>query len=86
MLTIQCMKTIKVIVSESVYKDFQDFALRSDRKLSELIREAMEEYCRRFIERRTTLRDRHPVSVRGAIEAISTGDDLLREMLADAPD
>lgn len=80
------MKTITVNVSEPVYKDFQDYAARSYRKTSELIREAMEEYRQRHIERRTTLRDRRPISVGGPIEPISSDDDLLGEMLDDSRD
>jgi hypothetical protein len=83
---VQCMKTITVNVSEPVYKDFQNYAVKSDRKASELIREAMEEYRQRHIERRTTLRDRRPVSVGGVIEPISSAADLLGEMLDDARD
>ena len=80
------MKTITVNVSEPVYRDFQEFASKSDRKTSELIREAMEEYRRRHIERRTTLRNRHPISVGGPIKPIQPSDDLLGEMLHDVRD
>jgi Arc/MetJ-type ribon-helix-helix transcriptional regulator len=80
------MKTITVNVSEPVYRDFQEYAVRSDRKASELIREAMEEYRQRHIERRTTLRDRRPASVGGPIAPVSPDDDLLGEMLDDTRD
>lgn len=80
------MKTITVNVSEPVYRDFQDYASRSDRKTSELIREAMEEYRRRHIERRTSLRNRIPVSVGGPINPFHSKDDLLGEMLDDTRD
>ncbi|MFT6620281.1 MAG: hypothetical protein ACJASX_003190 [Limisphaerales bacterium] len=46
----------------------------------------MEEYRQRHIERRTTLRDRRPMSVGGVIEPISSAADLLGEMLDDARD
>lgn len=65
---------------------FQDYASRSDRKTSELIREAMEEFRRRHIERQTSLRNRNPVSVGGPIAPIYPEDDLPGEMLEDARD
>jgi hypothetical protein len=78
------MKTITVNVSEPVYEDFQTYAQKSERKTSELIREAMEEYRRAHIERKTSLRDRRPASVGGRIDPIESEDDLLEEMLDDA--
>ncbi len=75
------MKTITVNVSEPVYEDFQAYAQKSERKTSELIREAMEEYRRAHIERKTSLRDRRPASVGGRIDPITSEDDLLEEML-----
>ena len=80
------MKTITVNVSLLVYKDFQKFAEKSDRKTSELIREAMEEYHHKHIDRQTTLLDRRPVSVDGPIEPLSSDDDILGEMLGDVRD
>ncbi|MCC5835455.1 MAG: hypothetical protein JJU20_12035 [Opitutales bacterium] len=80
------MKTITVNVSEPVYEEFQQYARKTDRKASALIREAMELYCRQHIQRRTSLRDRRPVSVGGAIEAITAEVDLLESMLNDARD
>lgn len=81
------MKTITVNVSEPVYEEFQQYAKRVDRKASELIREAMDQYRRRHIQRRTTLRDRHPAaSVGGVIRPIDRNDDLLGEMLDDERD
>ena len=77
------MKTITVNVSEPVYEEFREYARKLDRKASELIREAMEEYRLAHIARRTSLRDRRPVSVGGPIESI-TGDDLLEEMIDDS--
>jgi metal-responsive CopG/Arc/MetJ family transcriptional regulator len=75
------MKTITVNVSEATYESFQDFARRSERKTSELIREAMAEYAVRHIQRRTSLRARRPASVGGAISSLGPDDDLLGEML-----
>jgi len=80
------MKTITVNVSEPVYDAFRAHARRTDRKASELIREAMEEYRTAHISRRTSLTDRRPTSVGGPIGAITPEDDLLREMLDDARD
>jgi metal-responsive CopG/Arc/MetJ family transcriptional regulator len=75
------MKTITVNVSEPVYDEFQNYARRMERKASELIREAMEEYRQAHMQRTTTLRERRPVSVGGPIEAITEDDDILGEML-----
>ena len=81
---IRCVKTITVNVSEPVYQDFQVFARKTDRKTSELIREAMEMYRQMHMQRRTTLRDRRPISVGGPISALTGEDDLLGEMLDDS--
>jgi hypothetical protein len=80
------MKTITVNVSEPVYEEFLAFAGKTDRKASELIREAMELYRQLHIQRRTSLWDRRPTSVGGPIQAITGEDDLLEEMLDDARD
>ena len=75
------MKTITVNVSEPVYEEFRAYAAKVDRKTSELIREAMEEYRQQHMSRRTSLRDRRPTSVGGSIEPITREDDILGEML-----
>lgn len=80
------MKPITINVSEPVYEEFQRYAQKTDRKTSELIREAMEHYRRRHIQRKTSLLDRRPVSVGGPIQAITGEDDLLGEMLDDVRD
>lgn len=80
------MKTITVNVSEPVYAEFREFARKTDRKTSELIREAMEQYRQRHMLRRTSLRDRRPASVGGSIAPVTSDDDLLGEMLDDARD
>ena len=77
------MKTITVNVSEPVYEAFQRHARRTDRKTSELIREAMELYRQQHLMRSTSLRDRRPTSVGGPIQPITGEDDLLGEMLDD---
>ena len=78
------MKTITVNVSEPVYEEYQAYAKKVGRKASELIREAMEEYREAHLLRRTTLRNRRPASVGGAIEPIKETDDILGEMLDDS--
>lgn len=75
------MKTITVNVSEPVYDEFRSYAAKVDRKASELIREAMEEYRQQHMNRRTSLRDRRPTSVGGTIDPITIQDDILGEML-----
>lgn len=80
------MKTITVNVSEPVYEEFREYAKKVDRKASELIREAMELYRQQHMGRKTSLKDRRPVSVGGPIRAITGDDDLLGDMLDDARD
>lgn len=80
------MKTITINVSEPVYNEFQNHASKTDRKTSELIREAMELYRQQHMHRTTSLRNRRPVSVGGPIQAIGTDDDILEGMLNDARD
>jgi hypothetical protein len=80
------MRTITINVSEPVYEDFRRFARKTDRKASELIREAMELYRKEHMQRRTSLKDRRPASVGGPIQAITTEDDILGEMLDDTRD
>lgn len=77
------MKTITINVSEPVYRDFQEYARRRDRKTSELIREAMEVYRQERIRPRTTLRDLRPSSVGAVLHPLRPNDDLLQEMLDD---
>jgi len=80
------MKTITVNVSEPVYADFQAYAQKTDRKASELIREAMELFRQQHMHRRTSLKDRRPASVGGPIQPITAESDLLGAMLDDARD
>jgi hypothetical protein len=46
----------------------------------------MELYRKEHMQRRTSLRDRRPVSVGGPIKAITMEDDILGGMLDDARD
>lgn len=82
----QHVKTITVSVSKSVYEAFQIHARKVDWKASELIREAMEMFRQEHMERRTSLLDRKPVSVGGAMTAIDSSDGILGAMLDDARD
>lgn len=75
------MKTITVNVSESVYKDFQEHARVSDRKTSELIREAMELYREERIRPRRSLGELQPLLLGKVKRPLSGKDDLLAEML-----
>lgn len=78
------MKTITLNVSDPIYRDFSHYAKQVGNSASELIRRAMEDYHQRFIVKKTTLRNRRPASVGGAVQPIGRGDDLLGEMLDDS--
>jgi Arc/MetJ-type ribon-helix-helix transcriptional regulator len=80
------MKTITVSVSDPVYEDFREYARKVDRKASELIKEAIELYREQHMQRRTSLRHRHPASVGGPIQAITGEDCILGEMIDDSRD
>jgi hypothetical protein len=80
------VRLIRVNVSEPVYQDLKTFAKKTDRKTAALIGEALEIYRQMHLERRTSLRDRHPASVGGLIAALAGEDDLLEEMLDDLRD
>jgi hypothetical protein len=80
------MKAITINVSEPVYQDFRRYALKMDRKTSELIREAMEQYRQLHMQRKTSLRHRRPANVGGPISAITSEDDILGDMLDDSRD
>jgi len=80
------MKTITINVSEPVYRAFQEYASSEDRTASELIRQAMQDFYHRHLERRTSLRDRRPFSAGGSVKSVTHKDDLLGEMLDDVRD
>ena len=73
------MKTITINVSEPVYKAFQDYAHRSDRTTSELIREAMQAYCERALRPQHSLLDLPPLSLGKVLRPWRAEDDLLEE-------
>jgi hypothetical protein len=76
-----CMKTITINVSEPVYRDFQEYAKRLDRKTSELIREAMEDYRERRMRPKVSVKSLSPLSLGKVLRPIGPRDDLLGEML-----
>lgn len=76
------MKPITVNVSESIYRDFQEYARGCDRTTSELIREAMEAFWRERIKPKGSLRDLSPTSLGEILIPLSSDDDILGEMLA----
>lgn len=81
---IWCMNLGTVNVSEPIYREFQDFARRKDRKTSELIREAMEIYRERYIQDsgNRSIRDLRPRSLGKTLRPLEVEDDLLDEMVS----
>lgn len=75
------MKPITVNVSESIYRDFQNYAKVCDRTTSELIREAMEAFWRERIHPRGSLRELRPLSLGNIRQPLHPDDDILEEML-----
>jgi hypothetical protein len=80
------MKLISVNVSEPVYRDFQDYAKRTDRTTAGLIREAMEWYRRERIRPRKSVLDLKPLNLGKVLRPLKREDDLLGEMLNDSRD
>jgi len=78
------MKPITFHVSEPVYRQFQDYAKKLDRKTSELIREAMDEYRSNHMSQQFSLRNRRSLNAggkAGSLQPISPDDDFLGEMI-----
>lgn len=77
------MKAVTINVSEPVYREFQEYAKRTDRKTAELIREAMEQYRENTIgaSQVQSLRDLKPVAVGQVLRPLQADDDLLDEMM-----
>lgn len=75
------MKAITVNISEPVYREFEAYSQRVDRKISELVAEALELYRRTYMERRTSLRDRRPATAGGPVQPVKPNEDLLEDML-----
>ncbi len=74
------MKTISVNVSEPVYRDFLEYARRTDRTAAELIREAMELFRAQRIAARGSLKTLGPLDLGEVISPLDSEDDLLGEM------
>jgi len=76
------MNTITVEVSDSVYRDFEDYAKRVDRPASELILEAMELYRdQKIAPKRMSVLDIPTFSVGKVLKDLGPDDELLGEML-----
>ncbi|MEM1221842.1 MAG: hypothetical protein AAGH40_03705 [Verrucomicrobiota bacterium] len=77
------MKTITINVSEPVYREFQEYARRKDRKTAELIREAMEQYRENTIanSQSESLLHLKAVSAGKVLQPLSPDSDLMDEML-----
>lgn len=71
------MKTITINVSEPVYVDFQRFAKETDRTTSELIREAMNQYRDKKIQRSSSVVQSEPAHVGGILKPWKGREDLL---------
>lgn len=76
------MKTITINVSEPVYRAFRQYARQHDRKTSELIREAMEDYREKLMQPRQSIRKLAPISLGQVLHPLGFGDDLLEEMIS----
>jgi len=71
------MKTITINVSEPVYVDFQRFARENDRTTSELIREAMDQYRAKKIQRSSSIVQSQPAHVGNILKPWKSREDLL---------
>ena len=77
------MKTITINVSEPVYNEFKEYAKQTDRKTSELIREAMERYRDTQLVGKASIRNLPPLDGGKVLAPLTDKDDLLGEMLND---
>ena len=77
------MKTITINVSEPVYNEFKEHAKKTDRKTSELIREAMERYRDAQLVGKASIRNLPPLDGGKVLAPLTDKDDLLGEMLSD---
>lgn len=75
------MKTITINVSEETYRVFQEYAYRNDRTASELIRNAMEDYRRKYLGQDQSIFDQPPISAGKMLKDLTAEDDLLQEMI-----
>ena len=75
------MKTISVNISEPVYRDFLEYARKTDRTAAELIREAMELFRNERIRPRTSIAGLKPLDLGKTLRHLTSRDDILGEML-----
>ena len=75
------MKTITLKVSESVYAEFQRFAVDQDRLVSEIVREAMDYSRKTEIHPVRSLRDSRPTSVKAVLKPWAGRAELLGDRL-----
>lgn len=71
------MITITINVSEPVYVDFKRFAKENDRTTSELIREAMDQYRDKKIQRSSSIVQSQPAHVGNILKPWKSREDLL---------
>ncbi len=77
------MKTITVNVSSSVYEEFRDYSRKVDRPVSELIRQAMEDFRDARLRSVGSVRNIPALPVGRMIRDIDSSDDTLGEMVDD---
>ena len=75
------MKAITIHVSEPIYREFQQLALREDRTAAELIRESMDLYLRNRPAPGRSLLELVPLSLGRVKKPLTKNTDLLGEML-----
>lgn len=73
------MKTITIHVSEPVYREFQEFAKKTDRKTSQLIRDAMDLYRKQRMREKPShsLLDHKPISLGKPLKPWKSRAELL---------
>ena len=75
------MKTITIHVPEATYRIYQEQAAQTNQSASELIRNAMEEYCDSHFAHSGSLFDQAPADLGKTLAPLSPEEDLLQEML-----
>jgi hypothetical protein len=75
------MKTITIHVPEETYRAYQQYAAKSGKSASELIRAAMDQYYTKHLSSSGSVFDSHPAHVGTISRTVEAGDDLLEEML-----
>lgn len=77
------MKTITINVSEPVYEEFREYSRKVDRPVSELIRQAMEDFRDVRLRSAGSVRSIPTLPVGRMIRDIDSSDDILGEMVDD---